>query len=387
MSADGFFVIGATHHRAPLAVREKLSLSAEAAAALHAEFTSMAALKEFAVLNTCNRVEFYGVATNADAAAAVSAAFCARQQFDAAEFAKICLSLRGRDAVQHLLEVSAGLDSQMLGETEVFGQVKEAYAAAQARGSTGPVLNRVFQKGFQAAKHVRSHTAITEGQVSVANVAVDLALTIFGSLKEARILLLGAGDIGEKTAKAFQSRGAAALTVASRRFERAMELATALGASAMPFEQREARLAEFDVVVCATSAPDLVVSLAATRAAMHKRSARPLFFIDQALPRDIDAAVAEIDNVFLYNLDDLAKIAEQNRAAREAEIVKCRAIVTEKADALWRHVAPQVAALANRMPTAADGMHPPTPVAGEGTRPPTTEKDTADGGAVPTSRS
>jgi glutamyl-tRNA reductase len=385
---DGFFVIGTTHHRAPLAVREKLSLSADAAAALHVEFSAITALKEFAVLNTCNRVEFYGVASNADAAAAITAAFCARQQFDAAEFERISLRLRGRDAVQHLLEVSAGLDSQMLGETEIFGQVKAAYATAQARGSTGPVLNRVFQKGFQAAKHVRTNTAITEGQVSVANVAVDLALTIFGSLKETRILLLGAGDIGEKTAKAFQSRGAASLTVASRRFERAMELATALGASAMPFEQREARLAEFDVVVCATSAPDIVVSFAPTKAAMHRRSSRPLFFIDQALPRDVEPTVAEIENVFLYNLDDLAKIAEENRAAREVELVKCRAIVLEKAEALWRHIAPQVAALANHHTAPmVDGAHLPAVVAGEGPRPPAVEKTAnADGGAVPSPR-
>jgi glutamyl-tRNA reductase len=345
MSNPGFFVIGATHHRAPLAVREKLSLNADSAEALRKEFATISGLREFAMLSTCNRVEFYGVAANSEAGALVTAAFCAMQRFDAAEFSKIALNLQGRDAVQHLVEVAAGLDSQMLGETEIFGQVKDAYAIAQAAGSTGPVLNRVFQKGFQAAKHVRTNTAITEGQVSVANVAVDLALNIFGRLADARILLLGAGEIGEKTAKAFQSRGAAALTVASRRFERAMELATSLGASAMPFEQCEARLSEFDVVVCATSAPEPVVSLAATKAAMHRRPAQPLFFIDQALPRDVDPAVADVENVFLYNLDDLAKIAEENRAAREAEIAKCRAIVSEKADALWRHVAPQIDAL------------------------------------------
>jgi glutamyl-tRNA reductase len=345
MSADGLFVIGATHHRAPLAVREKLSLATETTAALQADFAALEGLREFAVLSTCNRVEIYGVGTRGDVAARITAAFCARQRFDPAEFARIRLDLRGRDAVQHLVEVSAGLDSQIVGETEIFGQVKDAYAAAQASGTTGPVLNRVFQKGFQAAKHVRTHTAITEGHVSVANVAVDLALSIFGSLAETRILLLGAGEIGEKTARAFQSRGAAALTVASRRFGRAMELATNLGASAMPFEQRETRLAEFDVVVCATSAPDLVLTLAGTKAAMHKRPARPLFFIDQALPRDIDPAVADIDNVFLYNLDDLAKIAEENRVAREAETAKCRMIVAEKSEALWRQVAPQLEAL------------------------------------------
>ncbi len=345
MSQPALFVIGATHRQVPLAVREKLSLTAENAAALKQELKSVHGLKEFAVLNTCNRIEFYGLAASTEAIAQVSAAFCARQNFDPIQFEQIRISLHDQSAVQHLVEVSAGLDSQMLGETEIFGQVKEAYAAAQVLGSTGPVLNRVFQKGFQAAKHVRTHTAITEGQVSVANVAVELALNIFGSLAQTRILLLGAGEIGEKTAKAFQSRGAAALTVASRRFERAMELATALGASAMPFEQREARLAEFDVVVCATSAPDAVVTCAAAKAAMHKRPAKPLFFIDQALPRDVEPAVAEIQNVFLYNLDDLAKIAEENRVAREAEISKCRAIVAEKSEALWRQVAPQVEAL------------------------------------------
>lgn len=363
MSADGLFVIGATHHRVPLEVREKLSLSAENAAALREELSSLPGLREFAVLNTCNRVEFYGVAASSDAASRVTAAFCARQNFDRTEFEKIRINLRGRDAVQHLVEVSSGLDSQMVGETEIFGQVKDAYALAQSRGSTGPVLNRIFQKGFQAAKHVRTNTAITEGQVSVANVAVELALDIFGSLKETQILLLGAGEIGEKTAKAFQSRKAAALTVASRRFERAMELAKALGASAMPFEQREDRLAEFDVVVCATSAPDVVVSAAATRAAMHKRPARPLFFIDQALPRDVDPSVGRIQNVFLYNLDDLARIAEENRAAREAELAKCRAIAAEKADALWRQVAGQVAALDESSAPAASASAAPQPLA------------------------
>jgi glutamyl-tRNA reductase len=345
MRSPSLFVVGTTHHRAPLEVREKLALGAEGAAAMRAAFARIAELREFAILNTCNRVEFYGVAADAAAAERVAAAFCARQNFDPAAFAQVAINLHGPEAVRHLVEVSAGLDSQMLGENEIFGQVKEAYAAAQTHGTTGPVLNRVFQKGFQAAKQVRSSTAITQGQVSVANVAVELALTIYGSLKATRILLLGAGEIGEKTAKAFQSRGAAALTVASRRLERAMELATALGASALPFEQREARLAEFDIVVCATSAPDVVVTLEAARAAMQKRPARPLFFIDQALPRDVDPGVSDIENVFLYNLDDLARIAEQNRAAREAELVKCRAIVEEKSTALWRQVADQVASL------------------------------------------
>lgn len=338
MSSAGFFLLGTTHQRAPLAVREKLALDEAGAAALHAELSGVTGLRELAVLSTCNRIEFYGVADSPETIARVEAAFCARQKFAVEEFASFRLSLAGRAAVQHLFEVAAGIDSQMLGETEIFGQVKDAYAAAQERKATGPVLNRVFQKTFQAAKHVRTHTAITSGQVSVANVAVELALNIFGDLTDTRILLLGAGNIGEKTAKAFQSRGAATLTVSSRRFERAMELATQLGASALPFEQREGRLAEFDIVVGSTSAPETVIAAAAVEAAIRKRPARPLFFIDLALPRDIEASVAEIQNVFLYNLDDLAKIADENRAAREAEVARARTLLTEKAEALWRQV-------------------------------------------------
>ncbi|MEO6873544.1 MAG: glutamyl-tRNA reductase [Opitutaceae bacterium] len=344
MSTEQFFVLGATHHTAPLAVRERLSLNAGATDALRTELTKIADLHEFIVLSTCNRVEFYGVGHGASAASAVQACFCARQQFAAAEFEQFRLSLSGVDAVKHLLGVTAGLDSQMLGETEIFGQVKEAYGAAQARGHTGPVLNRIFQKAFQAAKHVRTNTAITEGQISVANVAVQLAQNIFGDLTSTRTLLLGAGEIGEKTARAFQSRGAGSLTVSSRRLVGAMELANELGAFALPFWLMPVKLAEFDIVVCATSAPDIVVSLAAAQAAMRQRPARPLFFIDLALPRDVDAAAAKLQNVFLYNLDDLAKIADENRSAREAEIGKCRELLATRTTALWAQIEPRLQA-------------------------------------------
>ncbi|MBL9201006.1 MAG: glutamyl-tRNA reductase [Opitutaceae bacterium] len=352
MSTPRLFVVGATHHLAPLAVRERLSLDAAAATALQDHLAALPGLRELTVLGTCNRVEFYGVAESADAIEGIAARFCERQRFEAADFARVRLDLADEAAVRHLLEVAAGLDSQIVGETEIFGQVKAAYAAAQAAGRTGPVLNRVFQKCFQAAKHVRTHSAITAGQVSVANVAVELALSIFGGLEDARILLLGAGEVGEKTARAFLSRGAATLTVSSRSLERAMELATALGASALPFEAREAHLAEFDIVVCATAAPAAVLSCAAVAAAMHRRPARPLFLIDQALPRDVDPAVTDLENVFLYNLDDLAQIAERNRAARESELARCRAMAAERAAALWRAVAPQVTAAPGGAPAA-----------------------------------
>jgi glutamyl-tRNA reductase len=216
--------------------------------------------------------------------------------------------------------------------------VKDAYAAALAAGSAGPVLHRVFQKTFQAAKAVRSSTAITAGQVSVANVAVELALTIFGDLAEARVLLLGAGEIGEKTARAFLSRGAGTLTVSSRTLGRAMELATVLDATALPFEHFAAHLADYDVVVCSTAAPHAILTAEELAPAMRRRPARPLFCIDLAMPRDIDPAVAKLQNVFLYNLDDLGRIAARNLAARTAELAKARAIAQERAAALWRQI-------------------------------------------------
>jgi glutamyl-tRNA reductase len=295
-------------------------------------------LGEFVVLNTCNRVEIYGVGTGRETSRRVMAAFCARQHFSMEDFEKLRLDLSGRSAMQHLLEVAAGLDSQMLGENEIFGQVKKAYATAQARGSAGPVLNRIFQKAFQAAKHVRTHTAITSGLVSVANVAVDLSCSIFGGLGEARVLLLGAGDIGLKSGRAFRSRGPASLAVASRRLEHAAEVAEELGALALPFDQAMANLADFDVVVCSTAAPTTVISLDRVHSAMRQRQGRPLFFIDVALPRDVEAGVTAIENVFLYNLDDLARIAAENRCAREAEIVKCQEILGQRAEALWTQV-------------------------------------------------
>lgn len=329
------FLVGASHHTTPIELREKLALTSDKMDRFCSALNKLRGLREYAVLNTCNRVEFYGVAEDSATLEELQHQFCSFQEFPPDQFSTIRQQVIGPGVVQHLLEVSSGLDSQMLGETEILGQVKEAYAAAQRRQTVGPVLNRLFQKSFQHAKYVRTNTAITEGQVSIANVAVDLAQKIFGELDRTRILLLGAGDIGEKTAKAFQSRRAASLTVASRTIERAMDLAQTLGAAALPFEQVSNRLSEYDVVVCSTAAPNAVVTEADAAAAMKKRRAQPLFFIDLALPRDVDPDVRNLENVFVYNLDDLAKIADENRAARELEVAKAKQILRTKVENLW----------------------------------------------------
>ncbi len=343
MNTLTLFLVGATHRTGPFGFREKLALGPEAEAGFARELAGMRSLCEFAVLNTCNRAEIYGVATGEGMPDQVVAAFCARQHVDPVEFGRFGFVAHGRDAIQHLLEVASGLDSQILGETEIFGQVKRAYATAQTRGSAGAVLNRLFQKAFQAAKHVRTHTGVTAGQMSVANVAVDLASDIFGSLEDARVLLLGAGEMGEKSGRAFASRGVRKLTVSSRKMERASQLASELGAGVLRFEERDAHLAEWDIVVCSTAAPGTIISTGAVRAAMKERAARPILFVDLAMPRDVDAAVVDTSNIFLYNLDDLAGIAEGNRRARIAEAERGRHVLVPRTDLLWQQVQTQLA--------------------------------------------
>jgi glutamyl-tRNA reductase len=336
------FVVGATHRTAPFEFREKVALGVDAEAGLSRELAGMRSIREFAVLSTCNRVEIYGVADGQGAPGQVAAAFCALQRVDAAEFGRFGFVTLGRDAIAHLMEVASGLDSQIMGETEILGQVKRAYSAAQARGSAGAVLNRLFQKAFQAAKHARTNTGISAGQVSVANVAVDLASSIFGSLESTRVLILGAGAMGEKSGRAFAGRGAGTLAVCSRTLESAGELAAKLGADVLPFEEREGRLAEWDVVVCSTAAAGTVISDGAVRSAVRRRAARPMLFVDLAMPRDVDASAADAANVFLYNLDDLALIADRNRLARAAEAERARRILSPRAEALWRQVQAQL---------------------------------------------
>lgn len=344
MSHPTLFLVGVTHRTAPFGFREKLALAAEREAALAAELARLGTISEFVILNTCNRVEIYGVAQHPSAPRQVSAAFCALRGINLEDFERFGFMLEERAAVSHLLHVASGLDSQILGETEIFGQVKRAYAVAQTRHSAGPILNRLFQKAFQAAKHVRSSTGVTTGQVSVANVGVDIALAVFGNLHDAKILLLGAGEMGEKSARAFQSRGARHLAVANRNLERATALADSLGATTLPFEDREAHLGDYDIIVCSTSAPTTVVSAAAVAAAVAQRKSRPLLLIDLAMPRDVDSAVAGLANVFLYNLDNLADVAAKNRQARLVEAEAGKVALAPRIESLWCALQGQMAA-------------------------------------------
>ena len=333
------FQLGASHHTASLAVREKLALDDARASALATRVGQIAEVSEFALVNTCNRVELYGVASSPAAFPALHAALSAVTGCTTAELDSAVILRQNHAAIGHLFAVAAGLDSQILGETEILGQVKQAYDTALAHHWTGPVLNRVFQKTFQAAKHIRTNTGIGAGQISIATVAVDLAGRIFGELAQIKILVVGAGDIGLKTVQAFQSRGATAIAVASRTLAKAEEAAAHAGGWALSLADLPAAIAEADIIASSTSSPDFILTRELIAAGIKRRPARPLFLIDLALPRDVDPATAELANVFLYNLDDLAEIAAENLAQREAEVAKCQAILADRTAALWPQVA------------------------------------------------
>lgn len=328
-------LLGASHHTAPLALRERLAIDPARAATLAERLRATPGIREFALLNTCNRIELYGVASGGAAIEAVRRTLSEVTGCDPGELAGVLVQRENHDAIAHLFEVASGLDSQIVGEAEILGQVKEAYELALERRWTGPVLNRVFQKTFQAAKHVRSTTAIGEGQISIATVAVDLAGKIYGELDQVRVLVVGAGEIGLKTVQAFQSRGARSITVASRTLSKAEEAAAAAGGWAASLAELPEVLASSDVVASSTSAPHAVIPQGLVAAAMRRRAGRPLFLIDLALPRDVEPACASVPNVYLYNLDDLASIAESNLAQRQAEAAKCRAILSERTAQLW----------------------------------------------------
>jgi len=333
------FFLGASHHTAPLAVRERLALDAARAEQLAELLRRETRVREFALLNTCNRVEVYAVANEPGATQAARAHLASVTGCAPGELEGVVVERTNAAAIEHLFGVAAGLDSQIVGEAEILGQVKEAYGQALERQWTGPVLNRVFQKTFQTAKLLRSSTALGEGQISIATVAVDLAGKIFGELEKVSILVVGAGEIGLKTIQAFQSRGAKAITVASRTLSKAEEAAAQAGGWAASLAEMPEILPQADIVASSTAAPYAVITRDMVAFAMRRRPQRPLFLIDLAMPRDVEPAAGQVPDVYLYNLDDLAKIAEDNLARRQAEAARCRTILAQRTAALWPQVA------------------------------------------------
>lgn len=321
-------------------VRERMALSGNDVQEMYRVLAQLEALDEVVILNTCNRVEVYAASKDTDAPEQVVNALCHIRQFPEAEFRDLAYIKHGPEAIEHLYAVASGLDSQMVGETEILGQVKDAYQRASKAKYVRGRLHKVFQKSFQAAKWARSNTGISQGQVSLGNVAVDLAQRIFGQLSHASVLVVGSGEVGQDVAKAFKGRGVKNILVTSRTAGRADKLAVEIEAKVVPFDTWQSELPHHDIVLCATSAPTAIVSAEIIKEAVHQRPARPLFLIDLAMPRDIEAGAAEVGNTYLYNLDDLAQIANENLAARQAEVERAREGLKQRADFLWQHLQP-----------------------------------------------
>jgi glutamyl-tRNA reductase len=326
------FVVGLSHKTAPVAVRERLAVWPARLRCYGCRLKLAAGLAEVVVVSTCNRVEVYGVAPRLARPAGQLFGLLAREDFD---FSPYVYVKEGLEAVAHLFAVAGGLDSLVLGETEITGQVKLAYQAAQEAKLTGRVTNRLFQAALQTAKEIRTRTGIGRGCTSVGSVAVELAEKIFdGSLSHKTVMIIGAGKMGEACVRHLTKKGAPAVLVANRSFERAQELAGQIGGRALRFEERVAALAEADIVVSSTGAAQTILHREEIAPVLARRGSRPLFLIDIAVPRDIDPGAEALPNVYLYNVDHLEAIVRENVRQRQQELASCEAIIGQRAKAL-----------------------------------------------------
>ncbi len=319
------FCFGLSHQTAAVDVRERFAIPESALPEALARLKTMPGLTEGLIVSTCNRTEFYVTGEFRDSSApAFFESFY--RDFWAGDETHL-FRLWTNHCVRHLFQVASGLESMVVGETEIFGQVKRAYELATGAKTTGKLLNRLFQKSFQVGKQVRSSIAITRGHVSVGSVVVDLAEQIFGDLDGCKIMILGAGETSEKTAKAFRSRGAEQIFVSNRSFERARALATMTGGRAIHFEDWEKEFRDLDILVSSTAAPHTIITLDKLAPFLRVRRHRPLFMIDLAMPRDIDPAVHKLDDVYLYDIDSLQTMAERTLAVRKQELERCYQLI------------------------------------------------------------
>ena len=323
LSTMALIALGLNHLTAPVALRERVAFPAELTPPALAELSSEPGVREAAILSTCNRTELY---CTVDAGAeAVPAAWLHRhQQLTRANVDEFLYRHQDADAVRHLFRVATGLESMVLGEPQILGQVKDAYALARGAHTLKAPLERLFQNTFAVAKRVRSDTRIGANPVSVAFTAVRLAERVFADLHEACVLLLGAGETIELVARHLTEAKVRRLIVANRTLDNAQALATRFGGYAIPLADLGKHLAEADIVIASTASREPVLSHAQVAAAIAARRRRPMFLVDIAVPRDIEPAVAELEDVFLYTIDDLREIIDDNlrsrrEAAREAE--------------------------------------------------------------------
>jgi glutamyl-tRNA reductase len=332
------FVAGLSYKTAPVELREKLAVHASRLHCHGCRLKVRANLSEVVILSTCNRVEIYGVTPKVNGN--VHNIFQHLSASAESNLSPYIYVKEGSQAVRHLFSVAGGMDSMVIGETEITGQVKHAYQTAQEAKLTGRVLNRVFQTALQTAKEIRTQTQIGRGATSVGSVAVELAERIFKNLSDKTVMIIGAGKMGEACVRHLSKKGARSVLVSNRSFERAQSLATEFGGRAIRFDDCLEAMEEADIVVSSTGCPHTILNREDVAKVMAARRNRPLVLIDIAVPRDIAADVQEISNVYLYDVDDLEVIVRENVKHREQEVTRCEGIISERTQAVLTKIAP-----------------------------------------------
>ncbi|HVQ58568.1 MAG TPA: glutamyl-tRNA reductase [Solirubrobacterales bacterium] len=346
--------LGVSHKTAPLDLRERLSLTEGRAVGALRELTEAPGIHEAAAISTCNRTELYLIVSDPVEAESTALSVLTRQaETRPTELLGHLYSLRATDAARHLLRVTAGLDSMILGEAEIQGQVKRAYELALVEGGTGPILNRLFRAALTAGGRAREETGISQKGLSIPSVAVELAQRSLGDLSERRVLMVGAGDTAELVARALSARGVHTVFVANRHYDRAIGLAQRFDGSAVRIEELPEQLAAADIVVSATNSPHHIIERDDLAQVMDEREGRPLLAIDIAVPRDIAPDCREIAGVSVYDIDDVQQIVERNASGREAEARQAELIIEAELDRFERWLAalevmPTIAALRER---------------------------------------
>ncbi len=344
-------LVGLNHRSAPLSVRERAAFAEQDLPAALGRLLATPPVREAMILSTCNRVELLVRSNDGISAPAAVRGFLESDRKLSAEEIRLHLyEYAGSEAVRHLFQVASGLDSMVLGEPQILGQVKRAYQVASDAGTTGPVLDHLLQQCLSAAKRVRTDTAISRNAVSIAFAAVELARTIFGELTGRSVLLLGSGEMDELAARHLSGNGVTSITVSSRTYTHAADLSGRLGGRAVSWDRFPEILEKVDIVVAGTAAPDTVLGKAQVQRAMRARRSRPLFLIDIAVPRDVEPEVNTLDNVYLYDIDDLQGVVDANLEERVRAAEEARRMVDAEVESYerWRHsleVTPTIVAL------------------------------------------
>jgi glutamyl-tRNA reductase len=349
------YITGLNHRTAPISVREQLAFKEDELAQVLDSLRRQPGIHEGMILSTCNRVEVAVAADDAgDVQRCLETFFSTTRKLDSEWLRQYLYIFEGKDAVRHLFRVAASLDSMVLGEPQILGQLKAAYAIAKKTGSVGGFLDAVLARAFGVAKRVRTETEIGASAVSVSYAAVELAREIFGSLKGHRVMLIGAGKMSELAARHLHRSGVHEILVTNRTQARAEEVATLVHGSIVDYAQYRSRLKEVDIVITSSGAPGYVLTKDDLKPILSARKNKPMFLIDIAVPRNIDPAVNELDNIFLYDIDDLQKVVAENLKSRQKEAAQADRIVSEEVDRLesWlrtRQLGPVIAALQDQL--------------------------------------